>query len=288
MSKKIVFRDLDQAGRAKIIGAKLQSILAEKGMSIQEFSRRMKVAHGTCSRWVNGQTLPSLGFLDQVAFVLETPELNYIIGRAWKKNCLICDIEFTANSHKGVKIYCSAACKSVSKKLAYGPAKKIKKTPLEAEALLGRLVISEFCNDCSGGDGLCPDRGCGLRPISPLPLAEAAAIASRNSIAASKKMSSEVRAEITRKIWARPGYAERMREEQRNRWNSLTEAQKQNHIEKITLGRWGDKRKTKKEVRALVDETKTRLAHQAASIKTLKKMTSQEISDLGDDLRSLK
>jgi transcriptional regulator with XRE-family HTH domain len=283
--KQISFRDLDQAGRARIVGARLQSIIVQKGWSIQEFSRRMKLSHGTCGKWVNGVALPSPDRIDSVANVLDSPELITFITRAWKRNCLICDIEYTANTAKGVKLYCSPSCKHVAKKLNYAPAKMAKKNPLEAEALLGRLVISEFCNDCSGGNGLCPDRECGLRPISPLPLASAAAISSRNSVEASKKHSPEKRSEASKMVWDRPGYAVRMSTEMRSRWCNLTDVQKRNHIEAITKGRWGnkDQRRTAK-VKA-VKKTKGRLAHQAATIKVLRKMNSDEIDQLGDALR---
>lgn len=248
----------------------------------------MKLAHGTCSRWVAGASLPAVDKADQIANVLDSPELLGLIARAWKRNCLICDIEFTANSHKGIKLYCSSTCKNTSKKLNFAPAKKAKKTPLEAEALLGRLVVSNFCNDCSGGDGLCPDRECNLRPISPLPLADAAAIASRNSKEASKSYDPEKRAKIARMVWSRPGYATRMQEEQRTRWNNLTEIQKKNHIDKITKGRWGNKKKEKSERLQAIKTTKKRLAHQAATIKVLRKMDPQEIEELGDALREIK
>lgn len=286
--KQISFRDLDHAARARIVGARLQSIIVQKGWSIQEFARRMKLSHGICGKWVNGAALPSPDRIDSVAHVLEAPELITFITRAWKRNCLVCDIEYTANTAKGVKLYCSPSCKHVSKKLSYAPAKKARKTPLEAEALLGRLVISDFCNDCSGGNGLCPDQECGLRPLSPLPLASAAAIASRNSIEASKNLDPEKRAAVSRMVWDRPGYADRMAEEQRTRWNNLTDAQKKNHIEAITKGRWGNKNEQRAAKIKAVKQTKGRLAHQAATIKVLRKMKPEEIEQLGDALRETK
>lgn len=286
--KQILFRDLDQAGRARIVGARLQSIIVQKGWSIQEFSRRMKLNHGTCGKWVNGAALPSPDRIDSVANVLDSPELIAFITRAWKRNCLICDIEYTANTAKGVKLYCSPSCKHVAKKLNYAPAKMAKKNPLEAEALLGRLVISDFCNDCSGGNGLCPDQECGLRPISPLPLASAAAIASRNSVEASKKHSPEKRSAAAKMVWDRPGYADRMSTEMRSRWGNLTDIQKKNHIEVITKGRWGNKDQRRAAKVKAVKKTKGRLAHQAATIKVLRKMKPDEIEQLGDALREIR
>lgn len=248
----------------------------------------MKVSHGICSKWVNGSALPSPDRIDSVAHVLDAPELITFITRAWKRNCLICDIEYTANTAKGVKLYCSPSCKHVAKKLNYAPAKKARKTPLEAEALLGRLVISNFCNDCSGGNGLCPDQECGLRPLSPLPLASAAAIASKNSIEASKKLDPERRSAVSKMVWDRPGYADRMSEEMRSRWSNLTDIQKRNHIEAITKGRWGNKQERRSAKTKAVKQSKGRLAHQAATIKVLRKMKPEEIEQLGDALRETK
>lgn len=281
MAGTVAYEDLDQQGRARLLGAKIQKLLTDKHMPTTNFARQIGSSYSVVAKWVTGQSLPRLEMADAISDALGDPKLTHYIQRAWTHKCDVCKLEFIRAEFRNQRIYCSPQCRRVARKVSnYSGGAKPKKSPLEAEALLARIAVSAFCNACTGNDSVCRVSDCELRPVSPLPLFSMQEMRRDQLREDLVKYDKKKRSEASRKIWADPAYRQRQSEIQRKARQAWTPERRKAHADAIKAGRRraGSADTAKK---TLNDE----ISHLNGGIGVLSRMSPEALSALGDALR---
>lgn len=281
MSKTVAYEDLDQQGRARILGAKMQKLLADHHMPITEFARRIGSNYSVVNKWITGSSLPRLEMADAISDALGDPKLTHYIQRAWTYKCDVCKMEFVRAEFRNQRIYCSPQCRRVARKVSnYSGGSKPKRSPLEAEALLARIAVSAFCNACTGNDGVCRVSDCELRPVSPLPLFDMQQMRReqlRNDLV---KYDSKKRSEAAKRIWADPAYRQRQSEIQRKARKSWTPERRKAHAEAIKAGR--RKAGSADTAKGSLDQE---ISHLTGGIGVMRRMSPEALITFGEALK---
>lgn len=281
MAGTVAYEDLDQQGRARLLGAKIQKLLTDKHMAITEFARRIESNYSVVNKWVTGSSLPRLEMADAIADALGDPKLTHYIQRAWTTKCAVCKLEFIRTEFRNQRMYCSPQCKRVARKISnYSGGSKPKRSPLEAEALLARIAVTAFCNACTGNEGVCRVSDCELRPVSPLPLFDLQQMRRDQLREDLVKYDKQKRSEASKRIWADPAYRQRQSEIQRKAREAWTPERRKAHADAIKAGRRraGSADNAKK---TLNDE----IAHLNGGIGVLSRMSPEALNALGDALK---
>jgi DNA-binding XRE family transcriptional regulator len=241
---------------AKRFGDLLQEAMARRKVGQIPLSKAAKVGRSAVVQWRHGRNLPTLETARRLAEALSEPRLVTICREGRTMNCRRCGREFVHDGG-GPRLYCGEMCLRAAQKLArpdinddvnvpVDVRKRVRAAIVEISLAMDNLAehqvsIALMCGACEP-EGFCRDSRCPLRPVSPLPLRlerEREAELAVQLPGAWKGRNRERQLTAIREAnairWATPGQREAHIELMKLRHKSMTEEQRQEWREKISV-----------------------------------------------------
>jgi hypothetical protein len=159
--------------RFRRLTVELQAAMKRRGRESPAERNRLAQEVGVTPETVwgysTGRIIPSMTAVARLADALSWGRLVTLSEELRTKACVVCDQPFLDSTHDLKRVACNEAHKRThatrQRRGSRAEALTITSRMLERH----RQAVGAFCRACSDS-GICPDRSCELRPVSPLPL----------------------------------------------------------------------------------------------------------------------
>lgn len=154
----------------------LRRVLTARGLSQRQAARDAGLTFDIINRYVTGRSVPMMRTAARLADALDAPRLLELTAAHRTITCEGCGASFVDGRHSGgePRRFCTRRC---SKRLRHRIVAEVRRpyelVVVERQRDELREAVAAMCRACTLGAGLCWDGDCPLRPVSPLPLADA-------------------------------------------------------------------------------------------------------------------
>ncbi len=158
----------------------LERALTRRGMLPTHVARQAGVTLKSLRLLRHGETVATARTAESLAHVLDWPSL---VDRGLADRtgiCPMCQATFVWNPpgrHRRHCVRCTGDTRRRQKREALRTRVNADTRLIRNRLNVHQSAVAAFCFACTLGEGLCRDAVCPLRPVSPLPLAKARAVA---------------------------------------------------------------------------------------------------------------
>lgn len=162
----------NKSDRAIRFGRELERAMKTRGVGARTIIDPIGASRTSVMYWRTGRILPRIETARKLAAVLDWPKLETLAIELRRKACLTCATEFVDDSGSDNRTYCSASCQRVKEKVRVGEDRRTRAARAERQLTIHQRAVAAYCRGCEPS-GRCVTAECDLRPVSPLPLADA-------------------------------------------------------------------------------------------------------------------
>lgn len=155
--------------------SEVKRAMTAKGLTQTALARSVGYGATNLHKVIAGERIPAPEIVAAMADVLGRPALVDLAVAVKTTDCAMCGAPFVKHFRKPGTRYCGRPCQRAAAARQSRDShrrKALSETRMTRQRLdQHQLAVLAFCRRCEP-DGVCRDRGCELRPVSPLRLVE--------------------------------------------------------------------------------------------------------------------
>jgi len=163
-------REAEEAPPLAKFAADLKRAMTIRGVGTMELAKVLGIRAERLSQFRTGVHLPAQDVAVMLADALQWDSLATLALEVRKKDCLICGVTFYDHSLTLNRKFCCKDCHRAEYMRAKRGFVQERVTITQHRLTKHEEAVRAMCLQCEP-EGLCRDRGCPLRAVSPLPVA---------------------------------------------------------------------------------------------------------------------